>query len=74
MLSLTALTTIVAYMDLGPLNNVAAFGIAAAKALLVAMYFMHLREEASLTWVFVILSFLLDGNSPACAAEGMMGS
>src|SRR5262249_21197600 len=42
LLGLTALTTGVAYVDLGVFNAVVALLIAAAKALLVALFFMHL--------------------------------
>ena len=61
LLFLTGLTTAIAYADLGPMSNAAAIGIASAKALLVALYFMHLREESSLTWVFLTISFLFLG-------------
>ena len=48
----TALTVLVAYVDLGPLNTVVALAIAGVKALLVALYFMHLRWASRLTWLF----------------------
>jgi len=51
LLGLTALTVSVAYLDLGPMNTVAALGIAGAKALLVVLYFMHLRESKHLVWL-----------------------
>jgi cytochrome c oxidase subunit 4 len=51
LLGLTALTVSVAYLDLGPLNTVAALGIAGAKALLVVLYFMHLRQSGQLVWL-----------------------
>lgn len=50
---LTALTTGVAFLDLGSyLNAVIALTIACAKATLVVLYFMHLRYSRPLTWVF----------------------
>lgn len=58
LLLLTGLTAGAAYVDLGLLNNVAALGIASVKAVLVGLYFMHLRDEAFLTWIFVIVSLL----------------
>jgi len=43
-----------ARIDLGPFNNVAAFSIAFAKMLLVVLFFMHVKYESRLTWLFVI--------------------
>ncbi len=40
---LTATTVAVALIDLGPFNTVAALVIAAVKATLVVMFFMHVR-------------------------------
>lgn len=51
LLALTLLTVGVAYLDLGPLNLVLALGIAICKALLVMLFFMHLRYSSHLTWV-----------------------
>jgi cytochrome c oxidase subunit 4 len=42
-----------AQIDLGPFNTVVALGIAFFKMLLVVLFFMHVRYEAKLTWVFV---------------------
>jgi len=58
LLALTALTVAAAYVDLGGghlhyLNAVAAISIAVAKALLVILYFMHLRYGSRLAGVFV---------------------
>jgi cytochrome c oxidase subunit 4 len=49
----TAITVAVAYVDLGPLNAVAALTIAVAKATLVVLYFMHVRYGTRLTWAVV---------------------
>jgi cytochrome c oxidase subunit 4 len=51
LLVLTLLTVGVAYADLGPLNLVLALGIAICKALLVMLFFMHLRYSRHLTWL-----------------------
>ena len=52
LLILTALTTGVAFLDLGSyFNTVIALTIACAKATLVVLYFMHLRYSRPLTWV-----------------------
>jgi cytochrome c oxidase subunit 4 len=53
LLALTAMTTGVAFIDLGGIGNVAvALTIAVIKAALVALYFMHLRYSSRLTMVF----------------------
>ena len=43
LLVLTATTTAVAFVDLGPWNTVVALGIAVIKASLVVLFFMHLK-------------------------------
>ena len=47
----TGLTVLVAKFDLGPLNNVVMLTVACAKALLVILFFMHVRWGSRLTWV-----------------------
>jgi cytochrome c oxidase subunit 4 len=49
----TAMTVAIAFVDLGPLNAVAALAIASAKATLVVLYFMHVRYSTRLTWVVI---------------------
>jgi cytochrome c oxidase subunit IV len=51
LLGLTLLTVGVAFVDLGLLNTIIALTIAVAKALLVLLYFMHLRYSSGLTWI-----------------------
>ena len=46
---LTVITVVVAYQDLGPLNDVVALTIATAKALLVVLFFMHVKYSTRLT-------------------------
>ena len=53
----TAITVGVAFVDLGPLNNVLMLGIAMTKALLVVLYFMHVRWSTRLTWLVVASGF-----------------
>ncbi len=48
---LTLVTVGVSYVDLGPLSVVVALTIAFTKALLVVLFFMHLRESSGLIWV-----------------------
>jgi cytochrome c oxidase subunit 4 len=50
----TILTVIVAFFDLGILNNVAALGIAAIKATLVVLFFMHVKYSSKLTKLIVV--------------------
>lgn len=47
----TFLTYGVALIDLGVFNNVVMLGIAVTKALLVILFFMHVRWSTRLTWV-----------------------
>ena len=47
----TLLTVVVAKIDLGVFNNVAMLAIACTKALLVVLFFMHVRWSSRLTWV-----------------------
>src|SRR3954462_10642879 len=54
LLCLTAATTGVAFLDLGPLNTVMAIAFAGAKALLIALFFMHLVASPALTRVIAI--------------------
>ena len=53
LLALTLATTVVATIDLGPLNVVMALFIAVVKMMLVALFFMHLRHSTVLTKVVV---------------------
>ena len=55
---LTALTTAVAYVDLGALNTVAALLIAVIKASLVVLFFMHLKEQSGMTRVVIVAAAL----------------
>ena len=53
----TILTVVVAKFDLGPLNNIVMLSVAFAKALLVVLYFMHVRWSSRLTWVVASSGF-----------------
>ena len=58
LLALTAVTTAVAFFDLGGgMNNAIALTIAVCKAVLVILYFMHVRYSDKLTWVFAAQDF-----------------
>jgi cytochrome c oxidase subunit 4 len=48
---LLALTIGMAFVNLGELNLVVAVTIAVVKAVLVVLYFMHVRYSSRVTWV-----------------------
>ena len=51
---LTAVTVAVSYVHLGMMNVVVALLVASVKASLVALFFMHLRQESPLVWGFAL--------------------
>ena len=53
----TAVTVAIAFVDLGPMNNIAMLGIAVTKATLVILYFMHVRYGPRLVWVMAASGF-----------------
>jgi cytochrome c oxidase subunit 4 len=58
LVALTLTTTGVAFIDLGGnLNVIVALTIAVVKALLVILFFMHVRYSDRLTWIFVGAGF-----------------
>jgi len=68
LLILTAGTTAVAHVDLGPFSVVVALAIAVCKMLLVALFFMHVRHSTRLTrlvlvggllWFFILLALTM---------------
>ena len=61
LLVLTAVTTAVAYVDLGIMNVVVMLAIAVVKAVLVILFFMHVRYSSRLTWVVVASGFVWFG-------------
>ena len=65
LLGLTVVTVLASLVDFGPFNFIIAMGIATAKAVLVLMYFMHLKYDDKTYWViflsgvfFLIIIFL----------------
>jgi len=58
LLVLTAVTVIVSGIDLGRMNTVVALAIAVTKALLVILYFMHVRYSTRLTWLVLSAGFV----------------
>jgi cytochrome c oxidase subunit IV len=57
LLLLAGLTTGIAYIDLGPLNTVAALAIAFIKMCLVGLFFMELLYSRGLTRIVVLAGF-----------------
>ena len=58
LIALTALTTGVAFINLGKWNTVVALAIAVCKATLVVLFFMHLRWSSNLLRIVVAASLL----------------
>jgi cytochrome c oxidase subunit IV len=54
---LTVATYLVALVDLGRLNAIVALAVAVTKAVLVVLYFMHVRYSTRLTKIVVIAGF-----------------
>ncbi|HYK90877.1 MAG TPA: cytochrome C oxidase subunit IV family protein [Acidobacteriota bacterium] len=68
LIALTISTVGIANVDLGPLNTIAALAIAAIKASLVILFFMHVRYSrpliglvvfASLLWLAILITLTL---------------
>lgn len=66
---LTVVTVAVAYQDLGMFNDVVALAIAMAKALLVVLFFMHVKYSTRLTaltaaggliWLGILIALTLN--------------
>jgi cytochrome c oxidase subunit IV len=53
----TLATYAAARFDMGPFNNVVMLAIALTKALLVILFFMHVRWGTRLTWLVVASGF-----------------
>ena len=57
LLALTAVTILVSLVDLGPLSTPIALLIAAAKALLVVLFFMHMKDAPGILWLALAAGF-----------------
>ncbi len=55
LMALLAATFVIAHFRIGWVNPVAALGIAAAKAVLVALFFMHLKRSSTLLVLFALV-------------------
>ena len=56
---LTIITVLAAFVELGVLNTPLALGIALLKATLVVLFFMHVRYNTPLMWVFAAAGFFM---------------
>jgi cytochrome c oxidase subunit IV len=56
LMCLTVITASVAFVDLGPLNTVVALVIATLKALLVVLFFMHVKYTSEKLTATVIIA------------------
>lgn len=56
LMALLVATFVVAHFPLGWINPVAALGIAAAKVVLVALFFMHLKRSSTLVVLFALVA------------------
>src|SRR3954464_8105879 len=55
---LLALTIGASFVNLGAFNELLALAIAAAKAVLVILFFMHVRSSSRVTWLFAAAGFV----------------
>lgn len=79
LLVLLAATLGAYYFNLGPFNFVVAMSIAVAKALLVALFFMHVRTSEHLIWVVIVaalawLILLVGGTAADFFTRGWLAS
>jgi cytochrome c oxidase subunit 4 len=60
LLALTVITVLVAHIDISPgWNLVLALFVATIKAVLVLLFFMHLKYEDKITWLYVLFPIVL---------------
>lgn len=59
LLVLTFVTVLVSRFDFGTMNIVVAMVVASIKAGLVTLFFMHLKYENKVTWLYVLFPIVL---------------
>lgn len=68
LMALTAITVWIAFIDLGAINDIAMLAIAVTKAVLVVLFFMHVRYSGRLIaltvtsgvlWLLILLALAL---------------
>jgi len=57
LMALLLATVGVAYFDLGDFNLIAALTIATTKAVLIILYFMHVRYSPKIVWLYSGVAF-----------------
>jgi cytochrome c oxidase subunit 4 len=57
LIALTALTVLLGYVELGPWHTPVGLAIAAGKAVLVIVFFMHLLTTNRLSWLALAAGF-----------------
>jgi cytochrome c oxidase subunit 4 len=57
LIALTIVTTEISRIDLGEYNFIVAITIAVIKAMLVILFFMHVKQSSSMTKLFVAAGF-----------------
>lgn len=72
LLVLLVATIAVAYVNLGPLNTIAAMSISVAKGLLIILFFMHVRGGSRLVWIAAATGFFWLGIMLALAMSDYM--
>jgi cytochrome c oxidase subunit 4 len=82
LLALTAVTTVVAFIDLGRLNIVLMLAIAVTKAVIVILFFMHVRYSDRLTaavvasgfiWLAIMIAFTMSDFAARGVLSGLAG-
>ncbi|MGB9475330.1 MAG: cytochrome C oxidase subunit IV family protein [Candidatus Udaeobacter sp.] len=72
LLALLALTWMIGYVDLGPFNLIVALAIAITKAIVIALFFMHIKGSsrilhlaavAGVIWLLIMISLTLSDYS-----------
>jgi cytochrome c oxidase subunit IV len=58
LMALTVVTVVVSFFDLGVFNIVGAITIAAVKAYVVVLYFMHLKDSNRIIWLTAAAGFI----------------
>ncbi len=78
LLVLTATTYGAAFLNLGPFHTLVALGIAAAKAILIILFFMHARYSQGITRIvmgagLLWLGILIVGTMDDFLSRGWLG-
>lgn len=72
LLALLALTWMIAYVNLGPFNLIVALAVAIAKAIVIALFFMHIKGSsrilhlaavAGVIWLLIMISLTFSDYS-----------